>query len=717
MPSNATIPNPPVKVLLVEDNASDALLLHRLLGTKAPSPYEVTHHDCMADAARHVATETMDIVLLDLGLPDANGLEAVRQMLAAAPRTPVVVMTGFNDEQLAAQALRAGAQDFLVKGELQPSVVIRALRYAMARKALEEQLFHEQERAQITLNAIADAVICIDHTGAISFLNRAAQSMTGLALTPGDSLMSPMLGLTGPDGARIDLARQAEPATTDAGAMVPRNASITRPDGRELPVEYTVSCVRDRAGAVIGSVFVLRDMTETRALADKLAHMAQHDALTGLPNRLLLADRIKTAIAIAPRRRTNPGVLFLDLDGFKHVNDSLGHSVGDKLLQSVARRLSACVRASDTVSRLGGDEFVVLLAEIAQPEDASIAAGRMLEAVSAPHRIDAHELHISTSIGVSLYPSDGTDAETLIRNADTAMYQAKESGRKSYRFFEPGMNLRVIERRNLEAGLRLALERQEFVLHYQPKLDIATGRIHGAEALIRWVHPLRGNVPPNAFISVAEESGLIVPLGKWVLHEACRQAKIWSDAGAKLQSIAVNVSAIEFQNEHFMRDVFDTLEATGLAPETLELELTESVLMKRSGSAAAILKTLRAEGVRLAIDDFGTGYSSLSYLTRFPVDTLKIDQSFIRQITETPSETAIVKAVLSMAQSLNLRVVAEGVETRGELEFLQTHLCDEAQGYYFSRPLPAEQFEAFLHDYPGEGDRRLNRNPTVSAPI
>jgi diguanylate cyclase (GGDEF)-like protein/PAS domain S-box-containing protein len=587
----------------------------------------------------------------------------------------------------------------------------------MARKALEEQLFQEQERAQITLNAIGDAVICIDTTGAISFMNHAAQTMTGLAPTPGAPLTRAMLGLIGPDGERIDLGRQGASAALDGRAKLTMSATICTPDGRNLPVEYTVSCVRDRAGKAIGAVFVLRDMTETRALADKLAHMAQHDALTGLPNRLLLADRIKSAIAIAPRHMTNPGVLFLDLDGFKHVNDSLGHSIGDKLLQSVAKRLSACVRASDTVSRLGGDEFVVLLAEIAQPEDAAIAAGRMLEAVSTPHRIDAHELHVTTSIGVSLYPSDGSDAETLIKNADTAMYQAKESGRKSYRFFEPGMNLRVIERRNIEEGLRRALERDEFVLHYQPKLDIATGNIHGAEALIRWQHPLHGNTPPNAFISVAEDSGLIVQLGKWVLREACRQAKTWSDAGAPLQSIAVNVSAIEFQNESFMRDVFSILEETGLAPERLELELTESVLMKRSDSAAAILKTFRAEGIRLAIDDFGTGYSSLSYLTRFPVDTLKIDQSFIRQITETPSETAVVKAVLSMAQSLELRVVAEGVETSGELAFLQSHRCDEAQGYYFSRPLPAVEFDAFIHEYAGERDRQPHWGLTVSAPI
>jgi diguanylate cyclase (GGDEF)-like protein len=684
---------------LDEDNANDALLLRRMFRKVAPGQYDVTHHCRLEDASQLVATEAMDIVLLDLGLPDANGLDAVRQMLAAAPHTPVVVMTGNRNEQLADQALRAGAQDFLVKSEIEPSIVLRALRYAIERKGLEERLFQEQERAQITLNAIGDAVICIDGSGAINFLNHAAEMMTGLALGPGDYLMGDVLDLTTPSGTPINLRQHFGSTALEQDKKITASAVLASPEGRKLSVEYTVASVLDRGGVAMGSVYVLRDVSETRALADKLAHMAQHDALTGLPNRMLLADRIRSAIAIATRHLSRPGVLFLDLDAFKHVNDSLGHDVGDKLLQSVADRLSGCVRSSDTVSRLGGDEFVVLLAEIAQPEDAAVAVARMLEAVSAPHHIDDHELHITISIGVSLYPMDGADPETLIKNADAAMYQAKSSGRKSYRFFEPAMNLRAVERQRTEEGLRRALDRNEFVLHYQPKLDIATGRIHSAEALIRWAHPLHGSTPPNDFISVAEDSGLIVPIGRWVLREACSQAKAWSAAGLPLQTIAVNVSATEFQSEHFLSNVFTTLKETGIAPEMLELELTESVLMNRSGNAAATLKALRAGGVRLAIDDFGTGYSSLSYLTRFPVDTLKIDQSFIRQITEMPSETAIVKAVLSMARSLNLRVVAEGVETKSELDFLQDHKCDEAQGYYFSHPLPVRQFEEFLHEH------------------
>jgi diguanylate cyclase (GGDEF)-like protein len=386
----------------------------------------------------------------------------------------------------------------------------------------------------------------------------------------------------------------------------------------------------------------------------------------------------------------------LDLDGFKHINDSLGHPIGDKLLQSIAKRLVTCVRGSDTVSRQGGDEFVVLLSEMQQSEDAAITARRMLEAVAKVHSIDQHDLHVTTSIGVSIYPDDGLDVETLIKNADTAMYQAKENGHQSYQFFKPAMNVRAVERQSIEESLRRALERQEFALHYQPIINLGTGEITGAEALIRWTHPTRGPVSPAQFIPVAEDCGLILPIGNWVLREACKQARAWVDSGLPLGTMAVNISAIEFRDERFLEGVFGILKDTGLDPRSLELELTESVLMKRAESTESILKALRARGVQVAVDDFGTGYSSLSYLRRFPIDALKIDQSFVRQITTAPDETTNVTAVISMGRSLKLRVVAEGVETQEELAFLQAHQCDEAQGYFFSRPLPPQQFAKLL---------------------
>jgi predicted signal transduction protein with EAL and GGDEF domain len=374
----------------------------------------------------------------------------------------------------------------------------------------------------------------------------------------------------------------------------------------------------------------------------------------------------------------------------------LGHPVGDKLLQSIAKRLITCVRGSDTVSRQGGDEFVVLLSEMQHPEDAAIAARRMLQAVADPHAIDQHELHVTTSIGVSVYPDDGLDADTLIKCADTAMYQAKETGRHSYQYFRPEMNARAVERQFIEESLRRALERHEFALHYQPKINFKTEAITGAEALLRWTHPTRGPISPAEFIPIAEDCGLILPIGNWVLRQACRQARAWVDAGLPAATIAVNVSAREFRDENFLDGLFVILGETGLDPKLLELELTESVLMKHSDSAACVLHALRDRGVQVAIDDFGTGYSSLSYLQKFPIDALKIDQSFVGQIKAAEDDASIVSAVISMARSLHLRVVAEGVETHEQLEFLQAHECDEAQGYYFSRPVVPQQFANLL---------------------
>lgn len=433
-----------------------------------------------------------------------------------------------------------------------------------------------------------------------------------------------------------------------------------------------------------------------QTMTKHITHSAEHDALTGLPNRLLLNDRVGQAVAFVERHQNQVAVLSLDLDGFKHINNSLGHPIGDRLLQSVARRLVNCVRATDTVSREGGDEFAVLLSEIKQPEDAATKSGRLLQAVAEPYSIDQHDLHITASIGISIYPDDGPDAETLIRNADTAMHQAKENGRQGYQFFRPAMNILAVERQSIEEHLRRALERQEFALHYQPIINLSTGTIAGVEALIRWTHPIRGSVSPGQFIPVAEDCGLILPIGAWVLREACMQARAWADRGLPKMTMAVNVSAMQFEQESFLDDLFTVLGETGLDPGSLELELTERALMKRADLAASILSTLRGKGIRVAVDDFGTGYSSLSYLRKFPLDALKIDQSFVSQITTIPDETVIITAIISMSRSLNLQVIAEGVETEDQLEFLKAHQCDQAQGYYFSRPVAPQEFVRLL---------------------
>jgi diguanylate cyclase (GGDEF)-like protein len=422
-----------------------------------------------------------------------------------------------------------------------------------------------------------------------------------------------------------------------------------------------------------------------------MLHLAQHDGLTDLPNRTLFSDRLTEAIAAAHRYRRKLAVLFLDLDRFKHVNDSLGHLIADRVLQSVASRLHARVRASDTVARQGGDEFVILLSEVAHAQDAAVSAEKILEVVHTPHRIDQHDLHLTASIGIATYPDDGADAETLLRNADLAMYHAKDSGRNNYQFFTTDMNRRAVERQSLEVDLRVALEKQEFELHYQPKVSLATGAITAVEALIRWHHPQRGLVSPKQFIPVAEACGVIVPIGQWVMREACRQTRAWRDAGLPPVRIAINVSPRELREKDFVATVRAILTEAGLEPGKLELELTETFLMQDATVTGTVLQALKGLGVTLALDDFGTGYSSLSHLQRFPIDTLKIDRSFVRDLATDADDANIVSAMISMGASLHMRVVAEGVETRDQLVFLREHGCPEAQGYYFSPPVAAGQ--------------------------
>src|SRR6267143_1728434 len=430
--------------------------------------------------------------------------------------------------------------------------LMRALRYAIERKVMEEALFVEKERAQVTLNCIGEAVVCTDISGNITFLNLVAERMTGWSWQEAASRpMAEVFRIM--DSTTLEICPDPMEMAVGENPTVhlPSNCVLIRRDGFEIPIEDSVAPIHDREGKATGAVIVFGDVSTARAMAAEMTYSAEHDFLTGLPNRMLLNDRVSQAIVLAPRHSNKVAVLFLDLDGFKHINDSLGHPIGDKLLQSIAKRLVDCVRTSDTVSRQGGDEFVLLLSEVHRSEDAAISALRILQAVAEAHSIDQHDLHVTASIGVSVYPDDGQDAETLIKNADTAMYQAKENGRQSYQFFKPAMNVRAVERQSIEESLRRALERQEFALHYQPKINLKTGEISGAEALIRWTHPTRGPVPPGQFIPVAEDCGLILPIGNWVLREACKQARDWVDAGLPLGTMAVNISAMEFRDENF----------------------------------------------------------------------------------------------------------------------------------------------------------------------
>jgi diguanylate cyclase (GGDEF)-like protein/PAS domain S-box-containing protein len=684
-------------VLLIEDDPAVARACQEALADASDGPFIVEWARRLSDGLERLSKGGIAAVLLDLFLPDSQGINTFGMLTLAAPCVPILVLGGLGDEDIAKEAVNRGAQDYLLKIRLDSYSLTRALHSVIARKAVEDALFLEKERVQVTLNSIGDAVISTDIPGNITYLNQVAERMTGWS---GEEASGRPFG----EVFQIIEGVTREPACNPMQLAVKQNQAVgltsncilIRRDGYESAIEDSTAPIHSRAGQVIGAVMVFRDVSEARAMRLKMTHLAQHDFLTDLPNRLLLNDRITQAISLS-RRHTKPlAVLFMDLDGFKHINDSQGHEIGDKLLQSVAQLVLGCVRTSDTVSRHGGDEFVILLSEVAEAGDAAFIAEKILAALAMPHVISERNVHLSASVGISIYPQDGHDADTLIKNADTAMYQAKEKGSNNYHFFKQNMNVRDVERQFLESSLGRALERQEFLLHYQPEVDLETGTITGAEALIRWMDPDRGLIPPAQFVPFAEDCGLIVPIGRWVLREACRQTRAWMDAGLRPIPVAVNISAVELRAKNFLEGVRSILKDTRLEPRYLELELTKSVLMQDDEFTISVLQALKAMGVQLAVDDFGTGNSSLSHLRRFPIDTLKIDQSFVHEISASADDAAFLGAMMSVGKTLKKRVVAEGVEEREQLAFLQSERCNEGQGYYFSPPVDAEHFAQLL---------------------
>ncbi|NOY84307.1 MAG: EAL domain-containing protein [Nitrospirae bacterium] len=463
-------------------------------------------------------------------------------------------------------------------------------------------------------------------------------------------------------------------------------------NGALFPAWQTITVVRDEEGGLVNYVSVFSDISSIKRSQEELNYLAHHDALTGLPNRLLFIDRLKHALMRAEREGNHPAVLFLDLDRFKNINDSLGHPIGDIVLQGTATRLSKLVRKEDTVARLGGDEFVVLIESVSDVQDVAQLAEKVIASFDIPFRVKAHYLHLSVSVGISLYPQDGEDTETLIKNADAAMYRAKEEGRNDYQFYTAALTTAVFERLTMETALRHALKNEELVLYYQPQYSMKTGKVIGAESLIRWQHPELGFILPDRFIPLAEESGLIEPIGKWVLRTACRQMRTWLDEGLVLRHMAVNISGVQVQRGAFVQTVREALQDVDLDPSHLELEIIETFIMQKTDWAISILDELKSLGVRMAIDDFGTGYSSLSYLKRLPVDKLKIDRSFIRDIAHDTDDEAIVRAVVALGQSLQLEVNAEGLETESQYDFLKKLGCDEVQGFLYSKAVSAENF-------------------------
>jgi len=563
-------------VLLIEDNPGDARLILEMIREDPEAPFHLHTADRLSRGLEHLAGGETVLVLLDLSLPDSMGLETFSRVYAHSPTVPIIVLTGNDDQTVALNAVKGGAQDYLVKGRLDRELLLRSMQYSIERKRYQQQLEHQ----------------------------------------------------------------------------------------------------------------------------------ANYDALTGLPNRNLLHDRLRQAV-YSQRNPRAIAVVFMDLDHFKFVNDSLGHSVGDKLLKGMGERLRSVLREGDTVGRVGGDEFVLILNDQANEEVIFRAMQRISAKVAEPIDIDGKEMYVTCSAGISLYPQDGPDVDTLLKHADAAMYRAKEHGRNNFQFYTSEMNDRVNERLSLEHALRRALERREFLLHYQQKNDLRSGAIIGAEALVRWNHPEWGLVRPARFIPLAEETGLIVPLGEWVLGEACRQARAWMDQGLKPGVVSVNLSARQFRQEGLVRTVSRILEETRLDPSLLEFELTESMVMHNVEAAITTLQGLKSLGVALSVDDFGTGYSSLSYLRQLPVDTLKIDRSFVRDIGagENPDDGVIAQAIISLGHSLRLKVIAEGVETDAQLRFLKRHGCDELQGFLYGEAVAPAEYAKLLERAKRKGKR------------
>jgi diguanylate cyclase (GGDEF)-like protein/PAS domain S-box-containing protein len=468
----------------------------------------------------------------------------------------------------------------------------------------------------------------------------------------------------------------------------------------ELYIQWqTISMLPDAEGRPSRYVAVFSDVTELRRKDERIRQQAYHDALTGLPNRFLLLDRLEHGIDVARRAMSGLAVMFLDLDRFKVVNDSLGHEAGDLLLQAVAGRLELCLRKSDTIARLGGDEFVIVLSDFESTAEIALLSDRIVASLAAPFDLNGHPAHIGASIGIAVYPQDGSEAGTLMKNADAAMYQAKGAGRNTFRFFDPAINSKALERLDMEADLRRAVELGQFEMHYQPKVDLRQRKVRGLEALLRWRHPERGLVQPNDFIPMAEDTGLIVPLGAWALEESCRQAKIWLDEGIAIGRMAVNLSARQFQDLQLFERVSNILEKTGLAAHHLEIELTESTVMANPRQAIDVLERLHKLGIQIAVDDFGTGYSSLNYLKKLPLDILKIDRAFVSDLGRNEEDGAIIQAIVTLGMNLDLVTVAEGVETVHEAQMLERLGCTQAQGFLFTRPLPAKEAAAWLKDF------------------
>lgn len=706
-PAARTLPNP-ARVLIIDDDVAMRSSIREVL---APEGYDIRVAAGGAEGLSVLADTRVDLIMLDLMMPGMDGFAVCRAVreIPGCEAVPVFVMTGMDDYRSVNAAYEAGATDFISKPVRWP-VLLHRVRFLIRTGAHFRQLQRSEARNRAMLEAVPDTLLSLSRTGTFRTYKPGLNALPGLS---GDDVGRKLAEALPGEIARMTLA--AAQRALGRGHLESVECRV-QDQGRERHFEARI--VPSGKEEVIA---LLRDVTDQREHAENITRLAYYDALTGLPNRVLFEDRLAGAMAQAARNARRVALLFVDLDHFKSVNDSLGHKAGDDLLRHASRRLADCVRSSDSVTRIGlgdhvvsrwaGDEFTVMLTGLTDSGEASKVCARILERFREPFVIDGRHIYASVSAGIAVYPDDGVDPATLLRNADTAMYIAKSEGRDGFRHYSQSMSAQAMQRVDLVSRLQAAIEQGTLTLYYQPQRDLRTGEFVGAEALVRWADEKGEIVQPAKFIPLAEDTGLIESLGKWVLEMACRQAVAWRRAGLDLV-IAVNVSARQLRRPGFTDDVTAVLSATGLPAERLEIELTETVLFQDDDLSVDVLRTLDRIGVRIALDDFGTGYASLTYLQRFPLDALKIDRSFVSQLRSSPGSEPIVRAIVAMAESLGLDVVAEGAETADQIALLASLGCAMVQGYGVARPLPADALDAMLH----AGARRLATSASGSSP-
>lgn len=697
-------PNVPPLALLVDDEESVRTFLRNAL---EQSGVRVCEAENGARALEQFVACRPDIVVLDVMMPEMDGFTACAKLRGSlgGSRVPILVMTGLDDAASIAGAYEHGATDFITK-PINPTILNHRVRYMLRGSHTVDALIRSETRL-----GLAQRIAKIGNWEWRPDTNEftaSSELCRLMGVRPGDfgRTLDAFLQLVHPEDqdhvakALKGILSERKPCDIDHRLVLPNGADFT--------VNLQAEAVFDDQLKALSIVGTAQDISERKRSEREIHRLAYFDSLTGLPNRTLFKDRVTQALSHARRYQTTLATLFLDLDRFKAINDTLGHHIGDLLLKSVADRLADSVRHSDSVgrsvdqepthelARLGGDEFTVLLTNLRDVQDAGKVARRILEALTKPFLINGHEIFVTVSVGIAIFPADGDSVDMLLKHADNAMYHAKEQGRNNYQFYSTAMNAAANERLVMESELRHATEREEFVVYYQPQIDLRTMGIVGGEALVRWRHPRQGLLGPAVFLAVAADSGLIRTIDEWVLRTVCRQSRVWQQRGLSPTRISINVSNSLFHGNTLVKAVEDTLRETGLSPGWLELELTESVAMRNVDVSIALLRNLKAMGIQLAIDDFGTGYSSLSFLQRLPIDVVKIDQSFVREISRQTGPIPIVRAIIAMAHSLQLQVLAEGVEQEDQRAILLAESCDQAQGYLFGRPMPADEFARLL---------------------